>query len=100
VSAAVTSQTEDSGQPPGAAHPAQRWGTQYGLCYEAGRWWVIYQRLDGVWCVGAIHTQRDEAEAQLDAITGRAGRSKAPRSARPVVPMAGQLSIDDILGEP
>jgi hypothetical protein len=78
-------------------HPAQRWGALYGLCYEAGRWLCLYQRLDGVWCVAAVHGHRDEAEAQLDEMTGRAGRTQAPRSARPVVPMAGQIDIFEAL---
>jgi hypothetical protein len=83
--------------PEAAAHPAQRWGALYGLLYQAARWLVIYQRLDGVWCVAAIYGQRDDAEAQLDALTGRAGRRQGERTARPAIPMAGQIDIFEAL---
>ena len=103
MSAAVTTDSQE--QPPGAAHPAQRWGALYGLCYDAGRWLVIYQRLDGIWQVAAIYGQRDEGEALLDdlARSGRRGRQTAgaPGRLASPVPMAGQLTIDDAIeGKP
>jgi hypothetical protein len=105
VNVAATSEDESQQpeqEPEAALHPAQRWGALYGLCYDAGRWLCIYQRLDGVWYVAAIYGTRADAEDMLDGIgrterRQRRGRLPARPTLPALIPMAGQLTIDDAL---